>query len=44
MPSNPSGYLRDICLAPKLASDMQAIEPQRMKVLTADELKRYGLN
>ncbi|MBD9414655.1 hypothetical protein IB234_08770 [Pseudomonas sp. PDM16] len=44
MPANPAGYLRDMGVAPKLASDMQAIEPQRMKVLTADELKRYGLN
>jgi len=44
MPANPSGYFRDMGVAPSLAADMQAIEPQRMKVLTAEELKRYRLH
>ncbi|WP_043311538.1 periplasmic-like protein [Pseudomonas sp. ML96] len=44
MPYNVSGYLSKMGVAPSLASDMQAIEPQRMKVLTAQELARYRLN
>lgn len=44
MPYDPAGYLRAMGVAPALAADMQAIEPQRMKVLTADDLKRYRLD
>ena len=44
MPYNPAGYLREMGVAASLASDMQAIEPQRMKVLTLQELARYRLN
>lgn len=44
LPYNPAGYLREMGVAPSLASDMQAIEPQRMKVLTPQELARYRLN
>ncbi|WP_153020629.1 hypothetical protein [Pseudomonas sp. BMS12] len=44
MPYNPAGYLREMGVAPNLAADMQAIEPQRMKVLSAQELARYRLN
>jgi hypothetical protein len=40
IPANP----RDMGVAPSLAADMQAIEPQRMKVLSADDLKRYRLH
>lgn len=43
MPYNSAGYFRDMGVAPSLAVDMQAIEPQRMKVLSADELRRYRL-
>lgn len=43
MPYNSAGYLREMGVAPSLAADMQAIEPQRMKVLSADELRRYRL-
>lgn len=43
MPYNTAGYLRDMGVAPALASDMQAIAPQRMKVLTPQDLTRYRL-
>jgi hypothetical protein len=43
MPHNLAGYLREMGVAPTLASDMQAIEPHRMKVLTAEELAYYRL-
>ncbi|WP_454254962.1 hypothetical protein [Pseudomonas sp. Marseille-Q8238] len=41
---NPVTYLRDMGMAPNLAPDMQAIPPQRMRVLTPQELARYRLN
>lgn len=44
VPYNPAGYLRDMGVAASLASDMQAIEPQHMKVLSPAELARYRLN
>ena len=44
MPYNSAGYFRDMGVAPSLVADMQAIEPQRMKVLTPAELKRYRLH
>lgn len=44
IPHNSAGYFRDMGVAPSLVADMQTIEPQRMKVLTTDELKRYRLN
>jgi hypothetical protein len=44
LPANPAGYLRDMGVAPSLAADMQAIEPQRMKVLSEQDLARYRLN
>lgn len=44
MPFNASGYLRDMGVAASLAADMQTIEPQRMRVLTPQELARYRLN
>ena len=44
MPYNAAGYLSSMGVSPSLASDMQAIEPQRMKVLTPQELARYRLN
>jgi hypothetical protein len=44
IPANPAGYLRDMGVASNLAADMLAIEPQRMKVLSADDLKRYRLH
>ena len=44
MPYNPAGYLSSMGVSANLASDMQAIEPQRMKVLTPQELARYRLN
>ncbi|MDX5372002.1 MAG: hypothetical protein LPK18_06160 [Pseudomonadaceae bacterium] len=43
MPYDTAGYLREMGVSPALASDMQAIEPQRMKLLTAQELARYRL-
>ena len=44
MPYNSAGYFRDMGVASSLVVDMQAIEPQRMKVLTPAELKRYRLH
>ncbi|MEO4047812.1 hypothetical protein AAFN46_12070 [Pseudomonas sp. CAU 1711] len=43
MPHDTAGYLREMGVAPDLASDMQAIAPQRMKLLGPQELARYRL-
>ena len=44
LPRDVDGYLGRMGVAPRLASDMQAIAPQQLKVLTAQELARYRLN
>jgi hypothetical protein len=40
---DPAAYFRVMNIPPRLAQDMQRIEPHRMRVLTAQELKGYGL-
>ena len=40
---NARGYLRDMDIPLALADDMQGIDPQRMRVLTPQELQRYRL-
>ena len=39
----PQAYLRDMGVNPRLADDMQLIDPWRMRVLTHRELARYRL-
>ena len=36
-------YLREMNVSVKLADDMVAVEPQRIRFLTHDDLNRYGL-
>jgi len=43
-PGNPVDYFRDMGVAPDLAADMLATEPQRMRVLSSQDLRRYRLN
>ena len=40
---SPAAYLREMNIPARLADDMQRIEPQRMRVLSAEELAGYGL-
>jgi hypothetical protein len=40
---SPAAYLREMGIPSRLADDMQRIEPQRMHVLSAEELAGYGL-
>lgn len=40
---NPRTYLRDMNVAPALLDEMQRIEPGRMRVLSQQELTRFGL-
>lgn len=40
---DPAAYFREMKVPPRLAQDMQRIEPHRMRVLTEKELKGYGL-
>lgn len=40
---NARAYLRDMDIPLELADTMQSIDPQRMRVLTTQELQRYGL-
>jgi len=40
---NARGYLRDMDIPLALADDMQDIEPQKMRVLSPQELERYHL-
>ena len=39
----PQAYLRDMGVNPRLADDMQQIDPWRMRLLTPRELARYRL-
>jgi hypothetical protein len=40
---DPAAYFREMNIPPRLAQDMQRIEPHRMRVLSEKELKGYGL-
>lgn len=40
---SPTAYLREMNIPTRLADEMQRIAPQRMKLLSAQELARYGL-
>ncbi|MEX6501042.1 hypothetical protein [Pseudomonas zhanjiangensis] len=41
---SPAAYLRAMNLPTRLADDMQRIDPYHMRVLSTEELTRYGLN
>lgn len=41
---SPAAYLREMNVPTSLLDEMNGIEPTRMRVLTRDELARYGLN
>jgi hypothetical protein len=41
---SPAAYFREMEVSGRLAEDMQRIAPQRMKLLSAQELASYGLN
>ena len=43
-PGNPVDYFRDMGVAPDLAADMLATEPQHMRVLNEQDIRRYRLN
>nr|WP_298140916.1 hypothetical protein [uncultured Pseudomonas sp.] len=40
---DPAAYFREMKVSPRLAQDMQHIEPHNMRVLSEKELKGYGL-
>jgi len=40
---SPTAYFREMNVPSRLADEMQRIEPQRMRVLSAQELAGYGL-
>lgn len=40
---NPRAYFREMKVAPTLVDEMQRIEPGRMRVLSEQELSRFGL-
>ncbi|MET1077583.1 MAG: hypothetical protein ABWY06_06130 [Pseudomonas sp.] len=41
---SPSAYFKEMNIPANLATDLQAIEPTRMRVLSAQDLARYRLN